>query len=368
MNLPYPQTEQLENPISYSQHTRENLLEFIFESSNDAIIGTDLNGRILEWNQAAEKIYGYKKDEILVKNISLLIPIERRTETVKIRERLLSGELVKNFETQRIRKDGKLICVSQTLSPIKNFKNQIIGFSTISHDVTSQKALENLKKEFLSSAAHELKTPITTLKLLSQFHLKKFIRAGKDSLTLEELELIDKELDRLTILVNDVLDDQRIETGKLLFRFETLDLTNLTKEVRKQLKPLFPTHKIIFLKKKLATEKVLADHDRLKQVLINLISNAVKYSPINSKIYIDLGKFKDSLVVSVKDEGIGIPKDKLEKIFDRFYQIKEGKGGFGLGLYLSREIIKSHRGKIWAENNAEKGSTFFFSLPILKTF
>lgn len=459
-------------------------LDFLVRSSNDSITCTDLNRNITIWNPSAEKLYGYKKAEILGKKIDLIIPPDKYKEISMLLKKSLKGEVVANYETERIRKDGKLLNVSITISPVKNDKNKLIGFSTITRDITRQKRLEenlkifkeafeatvdavqivaldgkilfynkatqtiygyskselrgksisilyndrhfsqrivapqvlkrgswsgeveskrsdgtvftvwlitsvikhnnkpiafiriarditeikkleNLKADFLSTAAHELRTPLTTLKLISEAHLRKYKKYGKDQIKLSELNLINLELNKLNLLINDILDDSRVERGKLNMHFTTIDLNKLIQQVTKKMKLLYKHHNIVYKQNK--NLRVIADPARIEQVMINLISNAVKYSPIFTNIIIILDKDHDGkAIISVRDEGQGIPKEKQELIFDRFYQVKEHSSkGFGLGLYISREIIRAHKGKLWVDSKVEKGSTFYFTLQSL---
>jgi signal transduction histidine kinase len=247
------------------------------------------------------------------------------------------------------------------ISPILDSNKKIIGAVASFNDITKRRQLDELKKEFLATAAHELKTPITTLTLLSQLQIKK-IRKNQP-INPAEFDLIDGELDRLTRIINDILDDQRAETGKLNLRMEYVDLSSLINKVINQMMNLSPNHKLLL--RKSVPIKVVADPDRIGQVLTNLITNAIKYSPVNTKIIISSKIVKNLAQVIVKDEGMGIPLEKQEKIFDRFYQIQESKStGFGLGLYISKQIIEHHRGKIKVDSKEGEGSTFSFSLPL----
>ncbi|MBI2022082.1 PAS domain S-box protein [Candidatus Daviesbacteria bacterium] len=339
-------------------HLAQKRLAFLVENSNDSVVGTDLKTKILSWNSAAKRVYGYSEDEILHKPISILVPKGRKKELEVLFKKLREGKEIKGFETKRQTKAGKIIDILLTISPIKNSSGKIIGFSAIGHDITERKKIENLKTEFLSIAAHELKTPITTLKLISQAHIAKFKKFGSDQIKLDELELINRELERLTQLINDILDENRIESGKLFLNLEQVNLNRLFSIVIRKMQLLSKNIKIIFFKppKKII---LVADGQRLEQVLVNLISNAIKYSKPGSKIDAGAKMDKKNILFWIKDWGVGIPKDKQRKIFDRFYQIEEKSApGFGLGLFITKEIIKLHRGKIWVDSTAGKGLPF----------
>jgi signal transduction histidine kinase len=181
------------------------------------------------------------------------------------------------------------------------------------------------------------------------------------TLTEKDLSLLNQECDRLTDLINDMLDSSRIETGKLNMNFEVFDLTELTQSTVEKIRIVTKDHKLIF--DSTPKYEVIGDKDRVEQVLINLLTNAIKYSAQKSEIAINITKQNSQVYVSVKDKGKGIPKKAHKAIFDKFYQLQR-RDGFGLGLYISKEIIKHHKGKIWVESIVGKGSTFYFSLPL----
>lgn len=349
-------------------HSEKNLahlqqrFEAIVQNSNDAIVGLSEKLRITSWNNAAQKLFGYGENEVLDKQIDFIVPKHLRKEA----KALLNEQDVINYETERIKKDGQIVQVSMTKSPIKDTDGRVVGYSIIYRDNTEKKRLEELKKEFLSLAAHELKTPITTLKLISQAHIAKYKRYGLDQIKLAELEIIDRELERLTQLINDILDDTRIEKGKLYLKFEQTNLDKLIITVIKKMTVLSHHHEIIFQRptKKIS---VIIDQQRIEQVLVNLLANAMKYSNLGSKIELGAKIEKGKVLVWVRDQGLGISKSAQQRIFDRFYQVEEKESrGFGLGLYITKQIVEQHKGKIWVESVIGKGSTFYFSLPIRK--
>lgn len=345
-----------------SQEDIQKMFFNLVRMSNDPILTVDKKLKITSWNEAAEKLYGFKPDEILGKNLSVLVPKNKLGELKQI-YRDINTKFV-NFETERITKDGHIRTVSITVSPLTDEFSNLAGFSVIHRDITSQKHLDELKKEFLSLAAHELKTPITTLKLISQAHIAKFKRYGSDQIKLDELELIDRELERLTQLINDILDDSRIDNGKLYLNFEQTNLKKLISNVVKKMGYLTKKHKIVFIKPR---EKIIvfADQQRIEQVLVNLISNAIKYSKESTIIEIGTEIENRRALIWVKDEGVGIPKLLQRKIFDRYYQVKEKEGrGFGIGLYITKQIVKLHKSKIWVDSRENAGSKFYFTLPL----
>jgi signal transduction histidine kinase len=245
------------------------------------------------------------------------------------------------------------------------------GFIGSSMDITERVESEERKDAFIALASHELKTPITSLKMNAQLLKRRFEKAG-DSDAVERLGKMNEQLDKLTGLVRSLLDTSKIESGKLDYSFSEFPLEDLLSETVDDLQQVSDGHRIVF--EGLGTSDsvaILADEDRLRQVLTNLITNAVKFSPDAQEVCVG-GKVADEQVtVYVRDYGIGIPQSDQDKIFDRFFQVSnsgitraETYPGLGLGLYISAEIVKRHGGKIWVESEMRKGSTFFFSLPL----
>ncbi len=229
--------------------------------------------------------------------------------------------------------------------------------------------LDKRKDEFLGIASHELKTPLTSLKSFVQI-LQKHEYQQKDEQALLFLSKIDTQLNRLTDLINSLLDISRINAGKIEYKDETFKLSELVQETVDELKLVFKKHQIELYNK--IKEKVHGDRYRIAQVLTNLLSNAIKYSPNGDKIIIKSEVSEDKVIVSVQDFGVGISEKDRENIFDRFFQgygrkRQDFPGGLGLGLYICSEIIKRHQGQIWVESEEDKGSKFFFSLPIKRS-
>lgn len=231
--------------------------------------------------------------------------------------------------------------------------------------VKEMQELERRKDDFVNMASHELKTPITSLNLYIDV-LEKRIGSKKYKGAGEALERIKKQTKNLEYIISNLLDVSRIQTGKVSYKKENFRLDELVSEAvvafydgnKKQKIKILKNPKII----------VKADRNRIYQVLANLISNAVKYSYEKGDINISVRKEGKKAIVSVQDFGIGIKKDNQRKIFTKLYQVSEDHAGtypgFGMGLFISEDIIKRHRGNIWVESEEGKGSTFYFSLPI----
>jgi PAS domain S-box-containing protein len=344
--------------------TRQN--ELILHTAGEGIYGIDTAGNATFINPAAAEMLEWEPQELIGKELHAIIHHTHADGKTPYQEadcpffRLLKDQAnsVTVIETFW-RKNKTSFPVEAVATPIFD-ENKVKGVVVVFKDITERKRIEDMKKEFLSIAAHELKTPITTLKLLSQHQLAQNKKDRNQPANPNELKIMDKELDRLTRIINDILDDQRIETGKLNLNMENVDLSAIVDTTVNQIQTI-AVQKIIYQRSKPIL--VLADADRIQQVLTNLLTNAIKYSLDNTTITVNIKKLKSTVVVSVKDQGRGIPLHKQDKIFDRFYQIQESNSpGFGLGLYISKQIIERHTGKIWVKSREGRGSTFYFSL------
>jgi PAS domain S-box-containing protein len=525
-----------------SEH-RKAILAAIIDSSEDAIISKDLNGIITSWNKSAERMFGYKEDEVIGKHVSLLIPLDRRSEEDMIISNLRAGNRIEHYQTVRLTKHGRELHISLTVSPIKNSKGIIVGASKIARDITRQKedeeairkytqqlewlnstgkaiagemdvenilqkvtdattklsgaafgaffynkldakgetymlyalsgapreafdkfgmprntevfkmtfngegvlrsdnitkdprygknaphsgmpaghlpvvsymaipvvlpsgivigglffghpkegvfreehetlvttiasqaatALEkaklyeevkllNTKKdEFFGFASHELKTPLTTISGYLQLTEKE------PSLAISLLPKIRKQVNRLTAIISDFLDVSKVQAGKLGFNFTKTSLSGVIKESVETVKQLSDKHTISYeIPKEDIT--VMADSQKLSQVLINVLTNAIKYSPAHSSVSLIAIRLADEIKISIQDNGIGIAARDMDKIFSRFYRVPGSSAkieGMGIGLYISKEIIEGHHGRIWAESEGGKGSTFHIEFPI----
>ncbi len=236
---------------------------------------------------------------------------------------------------------------------------------TVSRDITEKKELERRKEETFCFVGHELKTPVTSLKLVTQILQRKMVRVG-NRLMAEDLARMDKQIDKMTNIISDLLDTTRLEHGSLKLQKEEFDFDELVKEVVEEIRKSSPSHKIKIVGK--TRKSVSADRLRIAQVLTNLMSNAIRYCSDKSQIIVSVSSDLKVVTCSVQDFGIGIPAGQKKRIFERFYRVKEHEqkfqSGLGLGLYISSGIIKGHGGKIWVKSKIGAGSTFFFTLPL----
>jgi signal transduction histidine kinase len=231
-------------------------------------------------------------------------------------------------------------------------------------DITAQKRLQQQKDEFIAIASHELKTPVTSLKVYAEVLQEKF-EQSKETAHASLMQKLIRQVDRLNDLINDLLDTTRIAEGRLSFRFESFDLNVLIEDFVEELQRISKQHRIVFKKGKIQT--ITADKERIGQVLSNLIFNAIKYSPGGGDINIHSEEVEKGVKVSIADKGIGIPEKQLKSIFSRFYRVDNPSirtfPGMGLGLYISAVIIERHGGTIHVESKEGEGSVFSFIIP-----
>jgi len=355
---------------------KQAILAAIVDSSDDAIVSKTLDGIITSWNNAAQRMFGYTEPEAIGKHISIIIPQERLQEEKVIIENIRAGKKVNHFETVRRAKDGSEINISLTVSPVLNQHGRVIGASKVARDITQKIQLEkqqklfteklqelnNYKDEFMAMASHELKTPLTVIKANLQI-LEHQMQSDPN------INFINKTLssvNKLSDLINSLLDVSKIQSGKLQLNISKFDLNVLLAETIENIQATTPKHKIIFEKSNQLIAN--ADRERIEQVIINLLTNAAKYSPYTKEIFVEAYTKNSNIEVCVKDSGMGIPQEDREKIFTRFYRVQgiaSTYSGSGIGLYISSEIIKRHGGKMWVESNVGKGSHFYFSVPAI---
>ena len=234
------------------------------------------------------------------------------------------------------------------------------------YNITNRKILENQKDDFFGIASHELKTPVTSIKAYAEV-LQEMAEEAKDQQSATLIDKLNRQVDRLTSLINNLLDTTKIFEGQLNINPEEFDINGLIAERVEDMQPLTRKHRLIVLAAK-NIPTVHADKDRISQVLTNLISNAIKYSPDGGDIVVSSEMAGNELKVSVKDVGIGIPDQMRSKIFDRFFRVKNphihSYPGMGLGLYISAGIIRQHGGRILAADHQEKGTLIYFTLPV----
>jgi PAS domain S-box-containing protein len=269
------------------------------------------------------------------------------------------------------RYDGEYCWVLSHGVPFFSEDGTFVGFTGSSMDITDRVQLDQRKDTFIALASHELRTPVTSLKMNAQLLKRHFEKTG-DVDVVKRLGKMDDQLSKLTDLVRSLLDVSKIESGKLDFTFTDFPLEALLVDTVDDLQQLYADHEIVLENlSALQGVKIHADRERLRQVLINLIANAVKFSPIGQQVRVGAELKGGHVTVHVQDHGIGIPPFEQDRIFERLYQVAhsgstraETYPGLGIGLYISAEIVKRHRGRIWVKSAIGQGSTFYFTIPL----
>ena len=354
----------------------------VVESSDDAIISKDLNSIITSWNLAAERMFGYSADEAVGQSIRMIIPRERQSEEDLVLSRIRSGEAMQHFETIRQRKDGTLIPISLTVSPIYDDEGHVIGASKIARDITEQTRLahENarlyleaqeanrMKDEFLAVLSHELRTPLNAIVGYSRL-LRGGVLAGEKAE--RGLEILERNASWLTQIVEDVLDVSRIVSGKIRLDVQPVHLQAIVHEAVATVQPA-ANAKGVTLQTMVDPRvgPVSGDPDRLQQVLWNLVTNAVKFTPRGGRVQVRVERVASHVELIVSDTGAGISADFLPHVFERFRQAEAGTtrktGGLGLGLSIVRHIVEMHGGTVQADSAGEgQGATFCVQLPLM---
>lgn len=336
-------------------------LAAIVRTSYDAIISKSLSGDVITWNAAAERMFGYNAAEMIGHSILKIIPEDRKDEENYILSRLRKGETVEHFETKRRTSSGNLLDVSLTISPIRNNRGEVIGISKIIRDVTDKKQEERRKNDFISMVSHELKTPLTSILLYAQVMAKNSERNRHD-VALKMEAKIEVQAKKMITMIGDFLSLTRLEEGKIRLRLEIFELFAVINEIAEDAALLNAQHKIKVVGDK--PVKIYADRDKIGQVLTNLVSNAIKYSPARGEVTIGCERENGKLKLFVKDQGIGISKTEQKKLFQRFYRANDEAckniSGFGIGLFLVSEILQHHGSEIYVESEKGRGSVFFF--------
>jgi PAS domain S-box-containing protein len=349
------------------------LLAAIVDSSEDAIVSKDLNGIVQTWNRAAEKMFGYTAEEIVGRPIRLIIPAERQSEEDKVLATIREGHAVEHFETVRQRKDGSLIEISLSVSPVRARDGTIVGASKIARDISGQRRLARRAEEagrakdvFLAMLSHELRTPLNAVLGYTQM-----LRDGRHTVERREqmIDIIERNARVLSQLVSDVLDVSVIVTGKVRLTLKPCDIGATLRAAVDSVRPSADA-KGVALRVTIPEDPVTArcDADRMQQVFWNLLSNAIKFTPRGGVVNATLTAQDDALSVVVADTGVGLKAESLPFLFQRFWQADNlhtrAHGGMGLGLALARHFVELHGGTISAESQGEgRGSTFTVTLP-----
>jgi PAS domain S-box-containing protein len=332
-------------------------LAAIIASTDDAVVGKTLDGIVTSWNPGAERLYGYTAPEMVGQSVLRIYPEDRTDELWEILERLRHGERVQYEDTVRLTKDGRRIDVSVGTSPIVDAAGVPVGVASITRDVSERKRLESMQRDFVAMVAHDLRSPLTVLRTRTQ------LMQRRGAYQPHMVEAILAQTDRMARLIDDLADAIRLEEGRLVLQREPVDLVAFAREAAATVQELSARHTIVV---EAPDEPVIGSWDRVRlgQVLENVLGNAIKYTPEGGEVIVRVAAENGEARLSVRDTGPGIDSMHLPRLFDRFYQAESsGAWGLGLGLYISRMLIAAHGGRIWAESELGRGSTFIIALP-----
>jgi PAS domain S-box-containing protein len=349
------------------------LLAAIVESSDDAIVSKTLDGQILSWNRGATRMFGYQAAEVIGKPITIIIPPELHSEEDQILGKIRRGERIDHFDTTRVAKDGRRIAISLCVSPIRNADGVIIGASKIARDISERKRSEEAlleadrrKDQFLAQLAHELRNPLAPIR----YALAASKRVGTVELHRRTEEVIERQVAHMSRLLEDLLDIARITRGMLEIKKSPTELTYIIGTAIETARPILKAKRhTLSLDLPRQTIPLEADPVRLAQVFSNVLINAAKYTDAGGQIALCAAKNGTNVVVSVRDNGIGISADLMPRIFDLYAQGREAcgrdEGGLGIGLSLVRGLVTLHGGTIVARSDGPgTGSEFTICLPI----
>lgn len=352
---------------SREQALRESKDNFqdIFNTTHDALIVNDGAGSILEANKSSEAIFGYTPDELHHMSVEHLMsgePPYSFTEALELMEKSLK-EGTQQFEWKCRNKKGESFWAEIAITP-----TSVVGEKrvlAVIRDITERKEMEHMKEAMLSTISHEMRTPLSAILGFLNFVIENKV---EESQLNEYHTIMHKEGERLHQMITNFLDMQRLKAKLHTYDFKPLDVKHLLEEAVAIFVNPSAKHSIIVAAPS-NLPPISGDDELLHQVIINLLSNAIKYSPEGGKIILDARLEEDSVTLWVKDEGIGIPAESLEKIFDLFYRVnnttKLKSVGTGLGLALVKEIVTAHNGSVWVESSIGQGSVFYISLPVV---
>lgn len=352
--------------------------ESLFHNAGDVILLVDLAGRIVEANEAATTVYGYSTEEMMLLSIFDLRAVSTTPSVTVQMSRADSKGTV--FEAFHRRKDGTTFPVEVSSRGITLNGRRIL--LSIVRDVSVRKKtksaqhrllaqmetefieLDRLKGQFITVAAHELKTPVAVMKGYAQLLLRS--ATGLTATQRGHLEAINRGSDRIDRIINELLEISKFQLGHVDLHLAPVPISELVARAVERFTRGTPTHHIVL--KSTCDAAVLADGDRVERVVSKLLDNAVRYSPAGSDVEVNVTPHGGEAVVTVTDHGIGIPRDRQARIFELFYRAHSGTpwdyGGMGVGLYMSRETVAMHRGRMWFESDEGHGSSFHFTLPL----
>lgn len=370
------QQKEIEATVREAERRWRSLLENV----RLVVVGFDTQGNVEYVNPFFLELVGYTKTEILGKNwVDFFVPPSEKNRVQSDFFNLAEELFPPYYQNPILAKSGEERIIAWNNTLLRNPQGEVIGTMSIGEDITQRQAIERMKDEFVSVVSHELRTPLTSIYGGLNLIASGLIDANSDK-GKRVIAIAAESADRLVRLVNDILDLERLQSGKISLVPQVIDGADAIARAAEQMQEMANRAGITLA---LFPQKIQlkADGDRLLQVLTNLLSNAIKFSPRGSTVWLSVeqmavgdsrwgGSDRQSILFTVKDQGRGIPADKIETIFERFQQVDASdsrkKGGTGLGLAICRSIVEQQGGQIWVESILNRGSSFYFTLPAMK--
>ncbi len=367
-------------------------LELIISSMAEGLLITDADGAIKSLNTSAQQLLAQAHVKFMIglplNTLTANDAITWLPRLVEMIQEALTGKTVKNQELIASQYEERVpLTLSISAAPLYDaggLERRSIGVVAVLNDITSNKQVERLKDDFVSVVSHELRTPLTAIKGYTQHLIRRIERRVRKAHEynaenqqspespeyddLHSLGIVQSQTDHLERLVNELLDLSQVQWNQLRLHYETFSLAQLLIEIVRSIQASAEQHQIMLTIESTMTE-VVADRNRIGQVIGNILDNAVKYSPHGGPVLVNLKRQDDDFfLVMVQDQGIGISMEHFDHIFERFYRVhntaNQAYAGIGLGLYVAKAIIGKHGGQIWLNNNQGIGSTFYFTLPV----
>ena len=335
----------------------------IVENAIEGVWVLDADGRTTFVNPRLAEMLGYTPEEMRGRSLFDFTDEEHRAHAASSMERLRQGG-VDRLDCRFLRKDGSELWALFSARPLFDAEGHYNGALALVIDITARKHGEQLREEYVSLISHDLRNPLTVITGVADWLRLQFARKG-DPQAAHSCESIVKSARRMNAMIQDLVDVARLEAGRLEMHKAPLDLAALVREIIERVGTVGERARL-HLEAPPSLPTVHADPERLERALVNLITNALKYSPSDRPVVVRLAPQERSVVISVADQGEGIPPEEQGLIFERFYRSRaRGKAeGLGLGLYIARLIVEAHGGRIWVESQPGRGSTFSFSLPL----
>lgn len=354
-------TRKLQEAQATTEGERRKLSS-VLTYMTDGVIATDRKGRVILINEPAADMLNVSRETVLSTSIVSLLGLEEEYTFEELLEERES--IILDYSDHK-----ENLILRANISVIQKETGFINGLITVLHDITEQEKIEEERREFVANVSHELRTPLTTM--------RSYLEALADgawqdkNLAPNFLDVTQTETERMIRLVNDLLQLSKMDSKDYQFKKEWIDFVKFYHRIIDRFE--FTKHQNVTFERRLPNHAdfVEIDADKLTQVMDNIISNALKYSPEGGKVTFSIEERDEFLIISISDEGMGIPKENLTKIFDRFYRVDKARtrklGGTGLGLAIAKEMVEAHGGEIWADSVDGKGTTISFSLPYVRT-